>query len=58
MKANMYKLIERCVEDGTTIGLHRAFKYDEHPSDEHIIETIVQCVLQEICEWVNFEEHE
>jgi hypothetical protein len=58
MKVNTYKLIEKCVEDGATFGLNRAFKYDDAPTDEDIINEVVAAVMQELCEWFEFNEHE
>lgn len=57
MKVNEYKLIEKCVEDGAQFGLNRAFKHDDAPTDEGIINEIVAAVMQELCEWFEFEEH-
>ena len=58
MKVNTYKLIEKCVEDGAIFGLNRAFKYDDVPTDEDIINEVVAAVMQELCEWFEFNEHE
>ena len=58
MKVNEYKLIEKCVEDGIQFGLNRAFKYNDAPTDEEIVNEIVSAVMQELCEWFEFDEHD
>lgn len=58
MKVNEYKLIEKCVEDGSLFGLNRAFKYNDAPTDQEIVDEIVAAVMQELCEWFDFDQHE
>jgi hypothetical protein len=56
MKAKEYNLIAQCVETGVMLGWNRAHKYDENPDPEAIRNAIEQAVLNEICEWFDFEE--
>jgi hypothetical protein len=56
MKAKEYNLIAQCVETGVMLGWNRAHKYDENPDPEAIRDAIEQAVLNEICEWFDFEE--
>lgn len=56
MKADEYKLMVQAVETGVMYGWNRARKYDDNPVPEHIQETIVQAVINEICEWFSFPE--
>ena len=56
MKPDTYKLIERCVEDGVTSGLHRAFKHSDQQLIEEVAEKIRQAIMHEICEWFEFEQ--
>lgn len=58
MKANAYRLIERCVEDGVSLGYNRAFKHNDNPSQAHIEDQIIQAIMTEVCEWFDFNEHE
>lgn len=58
MRANAYKLIERCVEDGVTLGYNRAHKHDDNPSQAHIEDQIIQAIMTEICEWFEFTDTE
>jgi hypothetical protein len=56
MKAKEYNLITQCVETGVMLGWNRAHKHDATPEDEAIRNAIEQAVLNEICEWFDFEE--
>jgi len=56
MKAKEYNLIAQCVETGVMLGWNRAHKHDATPEDEAIRNTIEMAVLNEICEWFDFEE--
>lgn len=55
MKPDIYKLIEKCVDDGVAYGLHRAYKHTDKPTAEQIQENIRQAIMYEICEWFQFE---
>jgi len=55
MKPKIKELIEQCVENGSKRGYFAAHKYDESPTDEAIIERIVDCVMGEFYEWFDFE---
>ncbi len=56
MKAKEYNLIAQCVETGVMLGWNRAHKHDATPEDEAIRDAIEQAVLNEICEWFDFDE--
>jgi hypothetical protein len=56
MKANTYKIISRCIEDGVAYGVQRAFKYSEHPDVEQFIREIDNAITNEICEYFDFED--
>jgi len=56
MKAKEYNLIAQCVETGITLGWNRAHKHSENPEPHHIREQIERAVMNEICEWFDFEE--
>jgi hypothetical protein len=56
MKAKEYNLIAQCVETGVMLGWNRAHKYSNYPDPEAIRDAIEQAVLNEICEWFDFEE--
>ena len=49
--ARAYPALRRAVRDGASYAwLSRIRKYEENPSDESAIETIVECVMGEICD--------
>jgi hypothetical protein len=54
MKANEYKLLVRCIEDGVQYGWNRAHKHTDEPDEELIKQQIEQAVINEICEWFEF----
>jgi hypothetical protein len=56
MKAKEYNLITQCVETGVMLGWNRVHKHDATPEDEAIRNAIEQAVLNEICEWFDFDE--
>ena len=56
MKAKEYNLIVQCVETGVMFGWNRAHKHDTTPDPETIRNAIEVAVLNEICEWFDFEE--
>ena len=55
MTPDTYKVICMAVEDGVAIGVRRAHKYEE-PSQDALIETISQEVINQICEWFKFQD--
>lgn len=56
MKANEYKLMDRCIEEGVQLGFHRARKHTEEPSQSQLMESIRNAIMLEICEWFEFDE--
>ena len=56
MKAKEYNLIAQCVETGVMLGWNRAHKHTDTPDPDTIRSAIEQAVLNEICEWFDFEE--
>ena len=54
MKANMYKLIERCVEEGVQYGYNRAHKHTDTPTEDQIKLAVTDAVMNEICDWFDF----
>ena len=56
MKPDTYRVLQMAVRDGAAIGYHRAFKHDDEPSEERIIDAIEQAVMAQICEWFRFED--
>lgn len=56
MTPDTYKVLQMAVDDGVAIGVRRAFKYTNKPSEDAMIETIRQEVMNQVCEWFKFEE--
>lgn len=56
MKAKEYNLIAECVENGVMLGWNRAHKHTDQPDPQHVRECIERAVLNEICEWFDFED--
>jgi len=51
-----YSILERAVEEGARLGYHRAFKYVSEPSEEAIVEAIVDGVMLTVSEVFDFPE--
>lgn len=56
MKANTYKVLARAVEEGVLVGWNRAHKHTDNPTDDQIKFQLIESVLNEICEWMDFDE--
>ena len=56
MKAKEYNLITQCVETGVMLGWNRAHKHEENPEPQYIRDQIESAVLNEICQWFDFED--
>ena len=55
MKPDTYKLVEQCVENGVAYGWLRAHKHTDTPAAEQIQEKIRQAIMNEVCEWFQFD---
>lgn len=56
MKARDSLVLERCVETGIRLGLNRARKHQEAPTEAEVVEAILRAVMDEVEEWFVFEE--
>ena len=57
MRARVYPVLQRCIERGASRAwLSRIWKHDPSPTDDAAIETIVDCVTDEIAEAFDFPE--
>jgi hypothetical protein len=54
MKPNTYVILNRAVEEGALIGYLRAFKHVENPSEEAIVDSIVDGVMLAVSEVFDF----
>ena len=56
MKPNTYVILERAVEEGALLGYRRAFKHVENPSEDAIVQAIVDGVMLSVSEVFHFSE--
>ena len=54
MEPNIYKILQRCVEEGARYGYRRAFKHTNDPTEDAIIDSVILNVMNEITEWFDF----
>jgi hypothetical protein len=58
VRVKAYEVIRRAVEEGVRYGWNRAHKHDEKPDPDATREAIQDAVLNELCEWLIFDEPE
>lgn len=56
VKANLYEIVSRAVEEGVQYGYSRSFKHTDNPDKEVMIDTIYQAVMNALCEVIKFDE--
>ena len=56
MKARDSLALERCIEVGIKLGLNRARKHQEAPTEAEVVQAIQRAVMEEVEEWFIFEE--
>ena len=55
MKVKFFPVLEMCIENGITIGLNRAYKHDDNPSREVMMENIKREIETQLYEWFDME---
>ncbi len=58
MRVRERPVIEQCVEVGVMRGIRRAFKHAETPAREDLEREVIRAVLEELAEWIEFDEDE
>jgi hypothetical protein len=58
MKPDTYRILQMAVRDGAAIGYRRAFKHNDDPDEDFIIQKIEDAVMAQVCEWFKFEDIE
>lgn len=56
IRARTYEVLRRAVEDGIEYGWRRAHKHTDAPESEAIKEQVAQGILNEVCEWFDFDD--
>jgi hypothetical protein len=55
VKADIYKILSRAVDEGIAYGWNRAHKHTDSPNEETIKDEIERAVMNEICEVVKID---
>ena len=55
MKPKVIKVLEMCIEIGTSVGLNRAYKHDSNPSRDTVESSIAMEIMNQIYEWFDME---
>jgi hypothetical protein len=58
MKPKIRVILEQAIEDGVRRGYHRAFKHNENPAEQSILDSIEDCVMSQIYEYFTFDEED
>ncbi len=58
MKPKFFSVLEMCIESGITRGYNRAFKHNDNPSEQEIIDNISKAIVEDIFEWFDIDENE
>jgi len=56
MKPKFRVLLDQAISEGVLRGYRRAFKHNENPTEETIVETIEDCVMGSLYEYFTFDE--
>lgn len=51
-----YNVMDMAVMDGAGLGVRRAFKHTDNPTEDQIINEVHRAVMNELSEWFSFEE--
>lgn len=57
IKANLWRIMEECVERGVELGWNRAHKHTDTPDMSQILEKQMDAVMSEIAEYFKFPEY-
>jgi hypothetical protein len=55
MKPRLMPAMERCIEDGITLGWNRAHKHTDTPTEAQIKASIEDAIWEELHQWFEFE---
>lgn len=51
---NIYAVISTAIESGINYGITRAFKHEDYPSQDSLLEHIEREVMNALCEVIDF----
>lgn len=54
MKAKTLVILEMAIEQGIARGYRRAFKHNDSPLEDAILDSIEECVMSQIYEYFTF----
>ena len=57
MKVKEYTVLSDCVERGVQLGMNRAYKHTDFPTNDQLMSTMFDAVLSEICEYFDFDDN-
>jgi hypothetical protein len=57
MKPKFRNVLEMALEEGVRYGWNRAHKYNPKPDIDNAADAIVQCIMDTLDEWFDFEEN-
>ena len=56
LKPNTYKLLDRCIADGVRLGVARAHKHTDTPTQEQLYVDLENALMNEILEWFDIDD--
>ena len=57
MKEKEYTVLSDCVERGVQLGMTRAYKHTDFPTNDQLMSAMFDAVLLEICEYFDFDDN-
>ena len=55
LKANVYEIVSRAIDEGAKVGYNRAYKHTDHPGKDTILEWIHGEIMNSLCEVIKFD---
>ncbi len=56
MKPKTYHILSNSIESGILLGYRRAFKHNDNPLEESIVESIHHSIMNEVSEYFSFDD--
>ena len=57
MKPKTHQLIEFAIENGLKLGYSRAYKHNDNPAQDYILNQQLEAIMLEIHNWFDFPEN-